>query len=124
MKLQNRNNLEIIADLNGYWELYDNGDQIILNNREGYKYKYSTLTELYKQWKDYTTLLPVAFRESFKQWAKFNEIEEVQYHKATNRSWFSGWVSESCSDISYGFNTCFDYLEDYKKYTVTELVDE
>lgn len=122
MKLQNRQNPEIIADLFDDWYFSDNGDEIILKCYHGYTYKYSTLDEFHKEWKDYTTLLPKAIRESFKQWAEFNKIEKVSYNEMNNKhSWFARTNLES---FSYDLNMTLDYLEKGKEYTVKELVGE
>lgn len=122
MKFQNIKNPEIIADLLDDWYLSDNGDNIILNQYCGDTYRYSSLAEFHREWKDYTTLLPEPIRESFKQWAKYNNIEKVSYYAMNfERSWFSKVGSDS---FSYDLNTKLDYLETCKEYTVKELVGE
>lgn len=122
MKLQNIKNPEIIADLLDDWYLSDDGDNIILNQYHGNTYRYSSLTEFHREWKDYITLLPEPIRESFKQWAKFNNIEKVIYYTMNPKySWFSKVDLQS---FSYDLNTTLDFLEENKEYTVKELVGE
>lgn len=123
MKLQNREDPEIIVNLNANWSLYDNGSKIILKGfGTGKTYVYETLDEFHREWKDYTTLLPEPIRESFKQWAKFNNIEKVTYNAMNPmHSWFSKVDLDS---FSYDLNTTLDFLEENKDYTVKELVGE
>lgn len=122
MKFQNIKNPEIIADLLNDWYLSDDGYNIILKMYSGRTYKYSTLAEFYREWKDYTTLLPESIRESFKQWAKYNGINRVVYHSNNNNhSWFS---EKGNSTFTYDIKSLNKCYEDSRDYSVEELVGE
>lgn len=122
MKLQNREDPEIIADLLDDWYLSDDGDTIILKCYDGRIYKYKTLNEFHREWKDYTTLLPEPIRESFKQWVEFNNIKKVTYNAMNPKH--SCFSMDNLQSFSYDLNTILDYLEQGKEYTVKELVGE
>ena len=124
MKLQNIENPNLIADLAYGWSLYDKKNTIVLKHYGVKDYEYKSLGELYTYWKDYKPLLPVEIREGFKQWAKFNHIENVIYHITDyDFSWFSS-ENEKRGALTIDFNKIIDCLEDSKKYSVKELVGE
>lgn len=124
MKLQNIENPNLIADLAYGWSLYDKKNTIVLKHYGVKDYEYKSLGELYTHWKDYKPLLPVEIREGFKQWAKFNHIENVIYHITDyDFSWFSS-ENEKRGALTIDFNKIIDCLEDSKKYSVKELVGE
>lgn len=124
MKLQNIENPNIIADLDFGWSLYDRKKTIVLKQYGVKEYEYNSLSELYKEWKDYKPLLPIEIREGFKQWAEFNNIKKVIYNLSDNDfSWFSS-ANEKAGDLTIDFGKYFDCLEEGKEYTVKELVDE
>ena len=124
MKLQNIENPNLIADLAYGWSLYDKKNTIVLKHYVVKDYEYKSLGELYTYWKDYKPLLPVEIREGFKQWAKFNHIENVIYHITDyDFSWFSS-ENEKRGALTIDFNKIIDCLEDSKKYSVKELVGE
>ena len=126
MKLQNIENLNLIADLQNDWSLNDTGNTIVLKQYGAKYYQYNSLSELYRHWKDYEPLplLPKDIREGFKQWAKFNHIENVIYHLTDNDfSWFSS-AHEKVGALTIDFGKHIENLEDNKEYTVKELVGE
>ena len=124
MKLQNIENPNLIADLQNSWSLYDKGETIVLKYYGVKDYEYNSLSELYKEWKDYEPLLPVEIREGFKQWAKFNNVDKVIYHLSDNNfSWFIN-IKENVVCVTIDFRRAFDNLEENKEYTVKELVGE
>ena len=124
MKLQNIENPNIIADLDFGWSLYDRKKTIVLKQYGVKDYEYSSLSELYKEWKDYNTLLPVEIREGFKQWAKFNNVDKVTYNNSdSDFSWFSSTHNKVCV-LTIDFDKPIENLEDGEEYTVKELVGE
>lgn len=124
MKLQNTENPNLIADLQNAWSLYDKGETIVLKHYGVKDYEYNSLSELYKEWKDYEPLLPVEIREGLKQWAMINNVDKVTYHTTGNDfSWFVS-RTENIGCVSIDFNRNIDCLEDNKDYTVQELVGE
>ena len=124
MKLQNIENPNLIADLKSNWSLYDKGETIVLKEHGVKDYEYNSLSELYRHWKDYELLLPKEIRESLKQWAKFNHIENVIYHLTDNDfSWFSS-THEKVGALTIDFSKHIDCLEDGKEYAVKELVGD
>ena len=124
MKLQNIENPNIIADLANGWSLYDRKNNIVLKRYGVRDYEYNSLSELYKEWKDYEPLLPVGIREGFKQWAKFNNIKKVIYNLSDNDfSWFSS-AHEKVGALTIDFDKPIENLEEGKEYTVKELIGE
>lgn len=124
MKLQNIENPNLIADLANGWSLYDRKNSIVLKQYGVKEYEYKSLSELYKEWKDYEPLLPVEIREGFKQWAKFNNADKVTYHISDNNfSWFiNNKYNVAC--VTIDFRRAFENLEEGEEYLVKELVGE
>lgn len=126
MKLQNIENLNLIADLQNDWSLNDTGNTIVLKQYGAKYYQYNSLSELYRHWKDYEplTLLPKDIREGFKQWAKFNNVDKVTYNNSDSGfSWFSS-THEKVGALTIDFDKPIENLEDGEEYTVKELVGE
>lgn len=124
MKLQNIENPNLIADLANGWSLYNRKNNIVLKQYGVKDYEYNSLSELYKEWKDYKPLLPVEIREGFKQWAKFNNVDKVTYNNSdSDFSWFSS-THEKVGALTIDFDKPIENLEDGEEYTVKELAGE
>lgn len=84
---------------------------------------FSSLAELNEWWEDYTPAEPLIkdekIRKAVRAWADYNGVEEVTYFESEDDS--SRLV---CHSVVIDFYEYIYGLEDYKKYTITELCGE
>lgn len=124
MKLKKVNE-DFIVDLQDGWLLQDSGDKIILRNTYGVSsFEYTCLEEFAKEWQTVKEpLLKGELKESFKIWAKLNNISIVQYNSFSN-SW-STFMGKNLDDyyVTYEIGYVLSNLEE-KEYDIKELVGE